>query len=196
MKAALAHFSAKGYATTTVADIVATARVSRTTFYAHFADREDCLVACMQVLVDGLGNAVADALQSDDVPFQERTHEAIRGAFRFLAEHEDFASLLLADVIGGSSRAVAMLWGMLDMLAASIGADMARIVDAGLRRPVQYRHADLATAGAVYLWVCGYVREGTVGELVDNDDIPIAMQEALSLAMTALRDRPQPSDDR
>ncbi|MEV0717564.1 TetR/AcrR family transcriptional regulator [Asanoa sp. NPDC050611] len=35
----------KGYAATTIADIVANARVSKRTFYEHFADKEDCLLA-------------------------------------------------------------------------------------------------------------------------------------------------------
>src|ERR1700679_3296253 len=34
-----------GYATTTVADVVAGAAVSRSTFYAQFADKEACFVA-------------------------------------------------------------------------------------------------------------------------------------------------------
>jgi len=35
----------KGYAGTTIADIVANARVSKRTFYEHFADKEECLMA-------------------------------------------------------------------------------------------------------------------------------------------------------
>src|SRR5262249_52961093 len=35
----------KGYAATTIADIVARARVSKRTFYEHFADKEACLLA-------------------------------------------------------------------------------------------------------------------------------------------------------
>jgi len=35
----------KGYAATTIADIVANARVSKRTFYEHFADKEECLMA-------------------------------------------------------------------------------------------------------------------------------------------------------
>jgi AcrR family transcriptional regulator len=36
-----------GYAETTVADIVREARTSRRTFYAHFADRQECLMALL-----------------------------------------------------------------------------------------------------------------------------------------------------
>lgn len=37
-----------GYADTTVADIVREARTSRRTFYAHFADRQECLMALLR----------------------------------------------------------------------------------------------------------------------------------------------------
>jgi AcrR family transcriptional regulator len=37
----------RGYADTTVADVVRAARTSRRTFYAHFADRQECLVALL-----------------------------------------------------------------------------------------------------------------------------------------------------
>jgi AcrR family transcriptional regulator len=38
--------AAKGYAATTVTDIVSTARVSRNAFYVFFADKQDCFLAC------------------------------------------------------------------------------------------------------------------------------------------------------
>ncbi|MEV4706360.1 TetR/AcrR family transcriptional regulator [Actinoplanes sp. NPDC049316] len=44
MAACIRH---RGYPDTTVADIVRAARTSRRTFYAHFADRQECLVALL-----------------------------------------------------------------------------------------------------------------------------------------------------
>lgn len=38
--------AAKGYAATTVTDIVSAARVSRNAFYVFFADKQDCFLAC------------------------------------------------------------------------------------------------------------------------------------------------------
>src|SRR6266513_2992964 len=37
--------AAKGYAATSVADVIALAGVSRKTFYEHFGDKEDCFLA-------------------------------------------------------------------------------------------------------------------------------------------------------
>ncbi|MBJ8345238.1 TetR/AcrR family transcriptional regulator [Antrihabitans sp. YC2-6] len=51
----------KGYTTTTIADVVAKAKVSRRTFYEHFDDKEECLLACHTMLGDVMLRAVTTA---------------------------------------------------------------------------------------------------------------------------------------
>jgi AcrR family transcriptional regulator len=51
----------KGYGATTIADVVRAARVSKSTFYAHFADKEDCYVALYSAAVDNVLDAMRDA---------------------------------------------------------------------------------------------------------------------------------------
>jgi AcrR family transcriptional regulator len=47
---AMAHAVArKGFAETTIADLASEARVSRRTFYEHFADKAECLIALYEV---------------------------------------------------------------------------------------------------------------------------------------------------
>src|SRR3954452_15441719 len=61
--------ASKGYAKTTVADVVALAGVSRRTFYEDFADKEECFLATYEVaarsLVAAVGAAVRESGQSD-----------------------------------------------------------------------------------------------------------------------------------
>jgi AcrR family transcriptional regulator len=42
----------QGYASVTVTDVVARARVSKRTFYQHFTDREDCLLATYRLVAE------------------------------------------------------------------------------------------------------------------------------------------------
>jgi len=50
---AMSHTVArKGYADTTIADLAAHARVSRRTFYEHFAGKDECLIALYEVASD------------------------------------------------------------------------------------------------------------------------------------------------
>jgi AcrR family transcriptional regulator len=53
----------KGYGATTIADVVREARVSKSTFYTHFADKEECYVA----LYSAASNNVLDAMREADL---------------------------------------------------------------------------------------------------------------------------------
>ena len=59
---ALQAVSEHGYPATSVALILATAGVSRKTFYEHFADKEECVLASYDLIVDWLGGQIAAAL--------------------------------------------------------------------------------------------------------------------------------------
>src|SRR3954462_6370679 len=59
---------AKGFAATTIADVVREAHVSKSTFYAHFDDKEACYVALYSAAVDNILDAMraADAAAGED----------------------------------------------------------------------------------------------------------------------------------
>ncbi|MCM4078580.1 TetR/AcrR family transcriptional regulator [Paractinoplanes hotanensis] len=69
---------ARGYRDTTVADIVRAARTSRRTFYAQFADRQECLVALLhesnQRTIARITSAVDPA-----APWEAQVRQAIEG---------------------------------------------------------------------------------------------------------------------
>src|ERR1700760_3332222 len=44
--------SEQGYSDTTIADVVRLARTSRTAFYKHFADKEECFLATYTQMTD------------------------------------------------------------------------------------------------------------------------------------------------
>jgi AcrR family transcriptional regulator len=64
----------KGYAATTIADIVRHARVSKRTFYEHFTDKEACLLAGYQHVSDLL----MDVLRDTDIPPDRHWIERVR----------------------------------------------------------------------------------------------------------------------
>jgi AcrR family transcriptional regulator len=65
-----------GYAETTVADIVREAHTSRRTFYAHFADRQECLMA---LLHESNQRTIARIDEAVDprAPWRAQVHQAI-----------------------------------------------------------------------------------------------------------------------
>jgi AcrR family transcriptional regulator len=60
----------RGYTDATVAQAIAYAGVSRSTFYEHFADKEDCFLATFSALAPVLGKELLGAVQG--VPWQEK----------------------------------------------------------------------------------------------------------------------------
>jgi AcrR family transcriptional regulator len=78
-----ATVSTKGYAATTIADIVRHARVSKSTFYVHFADKEQCYVELYSRAADNViarMEAAAHAAAADDRPWREHVR-AVNGAY-------------------------------------------------------------------------------------------------------------------
>jgi AcrR family transcriptional regulator len=53
--------AAKGYAATSVADVIALAGVSRRTFYEHFKDKEECFLASYDAGAEAIYNAMVGA---------------------------------------------------------------------------------------------------------------------------------------
>ena len=88
-----------GYPAVTVADIVRGARVSRSVFYAHFADKEDCFLTATREGGRLMSSRVASATRS--VPCEAPEEQALRAAFlaylRFLAGEPAFARVVYVD---------------------------------------------------------------------------------------------------
>src|SRR2546423_602659 len=76
----------KGYAATTVADVVARAGVSRRTFYEHFADREECFLGAYDTAVQlMLDHLLAEAAAGEGLDWRERTRRGLRAYLEILA---------------------------------------------------------------------------------------------------------------
>jgi len=60
----IAAVAETGYPAVTVADIVGGARVSRSAFYAHFADKEDCFLAATREGARLMSSRMASAAQA------------------------------------------------------------------------------------------------------------------------------------
>src|SRR3954470_13729517 len=99
--------ASKGYAKTTVADIVALAGVSRTTFYEHFTDKEECFLetyaAGARRLVAGVA---ADVRATGAVDWHDRVRTGLARYTEMLAADPGFAHALLVDVLGAGPRAI------------------------------------------------------------------------------------------
>jgi len=89
----------KGYAASTVADIVAQAGVSRRTFYEHFDSRADCLIA----LYEAAGHGAITVLRSALDPsrgWQTQVELALKAYLEFLASDPVLLRTLYIEILG------------------------------------------------------------------------------------------------
>jgi AcrR family transcriptional regulator len=71
-----ASIAERGFAATTIADIVREAQTSRRTFYAEFATREECYVELLHATNDTLARRIADAVDAD-APWPSQVLQAV-----------------------------------------------------------------------------------------------------------------------
>lgn len=88
----------KTYAATTIGDIVARARISRTTFYKHFDDKRACFDAAVERCIEEL-QQVAAAAHSPEDPAPDAARKAATGVVEALAARPGLAQLLTGDAI-------------------------------------------------------------------------------------------------
>lgn len=82
----------KGYDGFTLGDIVARAGVSRTTFYDEFANKDECLFAAYDLVVDVLISFVTEAYRGDG-PWPERVGAGLRALLEALAAEPEVAKM-------------------------------------------------------------------------------------------------------
>ncbi|WP_324194369.1 TetR/AcrR family transcriptional regulator [Nocardia blacklockiae] len=86
----------KGYAATTVADVLKRARVSRLSFYEHFTNKEACFAAAYDLLTAELTQRIGAALSREGNPL-ERAEHALGAYLDTLAEEPALARIFLVD---------------------------------------------------------------------------------------------------
>jgi AcrR family transcriptional regulator len=96
----------QGYASTSVADVLKVARISRRTFYEKFVDKEDCFLAAYDEIARLCEDRVVAAYRA------ERSWEAgVAGAYdallAALAAEPDFAHLGVVEILAAGPRGLA-----------------------------------------------------------------------------------------
>lgn len=117
----------KGYARTSVADVLKRAHVSRETFYEHFTDKQACFLAAYQATADRVTRVVSDALAVADQPLMQRVEGALRAYLREMAGDAGAARTLLLEVYAAGPAAAALRKRLqdrfTDMAAALLAED-------------------------------------------------------------------------
>ncbi len=119
LSAAVVTVEEFGWSGASVAHITARARVSRRTFYDLFENREDCLLAVLDEVVERVEHELADAHLSE-LAWRERVHAGLWTILRFLDREPVLARVCVAQALQGGPRVLARREQILARLAGAL----------------------------------------------------------------------------
>jgi AcrR family transcriptional regulator len=97
----------KGYRATTIADLVGRAGVSRKTFYEHFANKQECLLATFDVIAaDGRQRAIEAYREAGGEGRQEAVEAAIRALFEATIDNPSAARLNMVEIVAAGPAGI------------------------------------------------------------------------------------------
>jgi AcrR family transcriptional regulator len=120
--AALYVLDELGYPSATVAHVTSRARVSRRTFYDVFDNREDCLLAALESVVQRIDREMS-GLHLDALPWRERVRAGLWTILTFFDREPVLARVCVVQALRGGPRVLARRERVL--------AGLAHIVDEG-----------------------------------------------------------------
>jgi AcrR family transcriptional regulator len=152
----------KGYAETTVSDLIRVAGVSRTTFYKYFADKEACFLATLEALVAGIVAITKSKLRGDE----DREQQAAQGTETFmqlLVTQPDAARLCVVEADAAGQRARAIVDDAVKEFEAMVASVFEELPEQRGMPPAMIR----AMVGAVRKIMQTRLHRRTEGELLE-----------------------------
>jgi AcrR family transcriptional regulator len=168
LQAAALEFAERGYAGTSSESISRRAAMSKATFYEHFANKEECMLAlfdlALRVVQEAMANAARQAPLGDA---RERIRAGTRAFLTALSEHPEFAQTLLVEILGAGPWAAQRRDMILQTFADVIDAENEAAHRRGLIGRFGSPHDPFAVVGAITELVSRQVRLGVPENVLD-----------------------------
>jgi AcrR family transcriptional regulator len=168
LRAAALEFAELGYAGASSESISRRAGMSKATFYEHFANKEECMLALFDLGAQLVQREMADAArQAPTGDARERMKAGTRAFLGALAQHPEFAQTLLVEIIGAGPRAAQRRDQVLQAFADVLDAENAEAARRGLIGRFRSPHDPFAVVGSITELVSRQVRLGVPEHVLD-----------------------------
>ena len=170
--AAGAVFARVGYADATAEMIAREAGMSKATFYEHFDNKEECIIA----LFDAATEAVLDAMRRTGQDYggddpAGRVRAVIHTFLEVLAAFPDEAQTLLVEIIGAGPRAIERRDRVLAEYAAYVDEVNREDAERGIVPRFAAAHDAFAIVGAVVELASRQIRTGEPDDIRDLEPV-------------------------
>jgi AcrR family transcriptional regulator len=164
-EAAAAVFARVGYAEASAEAISREAGMSKATFYEHFANKEECILALFDEAATEVMRGMAGAAADDGGSYEDRIRANVGSFLEILTQYPDSAQTVLVEIIGAGPRAAERRDAILDLFAEGLLRDNARMAERiGAPRFASKEDA-FAIIGAVVELVSRQLRTGVPADV-------------------------------
>jgi AcrR family transcriptional regulator len=167
LRAAALEFAEHGFAGTGSDSISRRAGMSKATFYEHFANKEECILALFDLAVGTVQEAMARAAARAPSDARARMKAGTRAFLTALSEHPEFAQTLLVEIIGAGPQAALQRDAILQTFAEVLNAENAAAARRGLIGRFVSPHDTFAVVGAIAELVSRQVRLGVPPDVLE-----------------------------
>lgn len=183
LQAAAAEFAERGYAGASSESISRRAGMSKATFYEHFTNKEDCILALFDTAAETVGRSMASAARGaprDDA--RERMRAGTRALLTSVSEHRDYAQTLLVEIIGAGPRAAQRRDQIIVAFAGIVDAENAAAARRGLISRFASRYDTIAVVGGITELISRQVRLGEPADVLELAPVIDRLIEGLLVA--------------
>lgn len=167
-----------GYQNTTVADVVRVAKTSRSAFYEHFTDKQECFLEVYRRTTETfIGAALEAAAQVE--PWHEKLDAGISTYFQWMADHPEVARNTIIEIHEAGSEGLAARSNALKQWMRTIEGVAVLARRAGVNVPELDEVAFAAIILAAEAYVHDYARRGRVEHVREKTPAVIALARVL-----------------
>ena len=184
-EAAAVVFARAGYAEASAEAISREAGMSKATFYEHFANKEECILALFDEARTEVLRAIGQAAEAAGDDPRTRLRSAIGAFLAVLAEHPAESQTLLVEIIGAGERGAERRDSVLATFAQVIDAENAAAAERGAMPRFASPHDAFAVVGAIIELASRQVRLGVPPDVRELEPLIERMLVGLPAAAAA-----------
>lgn len=170
-EAAASVFARSGYAEASAEAISREAGMSKATFYEHFANKEECILALFDHVAEEVLAALLDAAAAAGEDPAERMRAGLRSFLEFVVVQHDAAQTLIVQIIGAGPRASERRDAVLARFSDAIYEQNVAAAAAGGFPRFASPHDAFAVVGAIAELVSRHLRLGVPGDIRELEPV-------------------------
>ncbi len=163
--------AAKGYADTTIADIVREASVSRRTFYEHFATRAECLIALYEAASRNALKVLRQAIDPQLV-WEQQVEQALSAYLSCMAANPVLMRTLFVEILHLGPEGLAA--------RRKVNQEIAEYMIRVVQRPHVTPALAMAVVGGMHELVLQAIEDGRVSELAELTQTAVMLVKAVA----------------